>query len=103
MIVRFEIRKKKGTITVACGTASVDFPDNRTGGILEDMLNGVQDIRFKGVNIDGSERINMVNTIPAHDDGNLVNFLQQGVPGIKGRIRITGIEGSSKVSFAGNG
>jgi hypothetical protein len=101
MIVSFRIKKKDGTITSEKGNASVDFPDKETASVLEDRLNSVQNITFKGIDMEGSERMTVVSTVPCYDDGNLVNFLNQGVPGIKGKIIITGIEGSEKVTFTG--
>jgi len=101
MIVSFRIRKKKGTITSEKGNASVDFADEKAASVLADRLNSVQNISFKGIDMEGAERVTVVNAVPCHDDGNLVNFLNQGVPGIKGKIIITGIEGSEKVSFSG--
>ena len=99
MIVDFKIKKQKGTITVEGGKASADFPDKKIQGILESQLNGVQNIVFKGLNIDGTQRAAVENTIPAFDDGTLVYFLNQGVPGIKGDIKITGVQESDKVTF----
>lgn len=103
MIVHITIRKQEGTITVHDGQADVIFPEAKIKILLENYLNGVQDITFRNTGLDGSPRDTTTNAIPAADDGLLVYVLNSGVPGLKKKITITGVEGSDKVSFMGSG